>query len=486
MRAVKIQLSCQSASQRLGQAGGALSERQLPHSGQRDPMPGVELRRAPVEHRVVGIQIPEVVVVVAVVAEGRAQVVVCAAERVLRRQLQAGFGQLPQIEAKGDTVVLRLSTIAAGVERGEPRVRPRGRGAGAGVDQSGAGLVRIREVVQLAAARSGVFNAAGQRPTDLLLQRQAVEVRIRCLDVLIDVAQAAARDGLGDTGDTAERAGVVDEDRHRRDVEACVDGGDQVLRWVEQHVIGDVAEVALVAHSVTAAHAGAAVAGDVPCESDTRSPVVPVGLPQRPDWAVTRGQRRAARDAANDLGRAARAHRHVRISVVEVGVELRVALGLRTVVLIADAEIHGHAVADAPVVVRIERELVVGVEAGEAGQADRRDVGAAGIPFGVDRGLEPREAALHEVVERRKRGGGQVEGLDCVRICAKRAVVRDVDVGTAESQIVLATDPGLVLIELQKLLRPAERNRVARDSTADNPGTRCRTPWSETGVVGFM
>ena len=29
-------------------------------------------------------------------------------------------------------------------------------------------------------------------------------------------------------------------------------------------------------------------------------------------------------------------------------------------------------------------------------------------------------------------------------------------------EIVLAAEPGLVLIELQKLLRPAERNRVAR------------------------
>ena len=97
------------------------------------------------------------------------------------------------VQPERDAVVLRLAAVAAGVEGAVNRGFGRDVAVPVpSVDQRRAGLVRIRQVVELPAARAGVFDAAGQRLADLLLQRQAVEVRIRRLDVLVDVAQAAA------------------------------------------------------------------------------------------------------------------------------------------------------------------------------------------------------------------------------------------------------------------------------------------------------
>src|SRR5207245_5440767 len=132
-----------------------------------------------------------------------------------------------------------------------------------------------------------------------------------------------------------------------------------VERRVAPDIDRDVAKVPLVRQAVAAADAGPAVAVDIPGEPDPWRKVVPVALPERADRALVRWKHRPPTDGVDDLLRSTSTHRHVRIGVVEVGVVLRIALFLRAVILVTQAKIERQAVHDAPVVLSVERELVV-------------------------------------------------------------------------------------------------------------------------------
>ena len=216
LRAVKIQLSCQPPRIVFACALGVAEERQLPDAGEDHAVADVELGVAVVEHRVERVEVAQVVVRCRV-RERRAQVVLGAASSVyfavncrpvfpsLRDSRPkvtpwyCDWPRLPRVLKAAYWVIGRWLAVADAL-----------------VDERRAALVRVGEVVELAPGGAGVLDAGHGVRDDLALQRQAVEVAVGGLDVLVHVAQAAGRDRLGDAGDAAERALVVGVDRQRR------------------------------------------------------------------------------------------------------------------------------------------------------------------------------------------------------------------------------------------------------------------------------
>src|SRR5204862_7165211 len=94
------------------------------------------------------------------------------------------------------------------------------------------------------------------------LERRGPKVRVRILDVLVDMTEADPRQQLA--ASTGQRSRVVGRDRNRRYIRASHEAHDGVVWRVLDDVKGDVAEVALVRHPVTTPDAGSAIAVDVP------------------------------------------------------------------------------------------------------------------------------------------------------------------------------------------------------------------------------
>src|SRR5260370_23427882 len=98
----------------------------------------------------------------------------------------------------------------------------------------------------------------------------------------VNGAQAGDRKYLG-ANVAGQRAEVAVRDRNRRKIGRSGNRHHRVIRWVLNHVEGDVAEVALVSQAITSPHAHLSVASRIVGETKTWCKVVLVGLPQLTD-----------------------------------------------------------------------------------------------------------------------------------------------------------------------------------------------------------
>jgi hypothetical protein len=216
-------------------------------------------------------------------------------------------------------------------------------------------------------------------------------MRVGRADVLVHVPQARPRQDRG--ARAGEGAADVGGDEVLRlwDVDTRAQREQRVARRVEEDVVGDVAEVPLVADPVAGPEARPPVARQVPREADPGSEVVPVGPPQASRRALGGGPHATVPDL---LG-ACRA-----LAVVEVRVEARVGVLLHAVALVAQTQVELEPGAEAPRVVEVERPLGVAVVAREIGLAEGQgDDVARVLALGIHRRLEELEVPEHQVVE---------------------------------------------------------------------------------------
>ena len=138
--------------------------------------------------------------------------------------------------------------------------------------------VDVGDVVEVDTMRARISQtkngALGQTPLD----SQIPGFRIGGLYVLIDGALADRRQRLGSRA--RQRAGVVRIHRHGGNIRPCNQTDHGIVRRVLDRVEGYVAEVALVADGISAAHAGGAVAEYVVREAEVRPKVLIIGLPE--------------------------------------------------------------------------------------------------------------------------------------------------------------------------------------------------------------
>src|SRR5258708_5505125 len=148
--------------------------------------------------------------------------------------------------------------------------------------------------------------------------------------VWIHVTQAAFGEDLRPSA-SGQWSGIAGCDRNAGYVGRRLQRNHSVVRRILDHIEGHIAEVAFVGNSVTAAEASLAVAKDVPCEADSRRPVILGRLPQRTDRAVRSQLNGAGSDLIENGGAGA---------IVVIGIQLGIFIVLDTVVFVADDRVH--------------------------------------------------------------------------------------------------------------------------------------------------
>jgi len=195
-------------------------------------------------------------------------------------------------------------------------------------------LVHVGKIVKMVSLGAHVSDLNQCALGQLVLHREAPELGLRDLDVLIEVAKF-------------HRTKVLWPDRLPQGAEIVIgyssdaasafwstgNAGHGAGRRIEAGVIGYVAEVALVAHAVAAADAVAPIAENVKGKADARREGSPAGLPESVGRALIRNLDLSAPHLRFET--AARAE-------IKVRIESGVVVVLHAVVLVAKARINGQ------------------------------------------------------------------------------------------------------------------------------------------------
>src|SRR5579859_4331901 len=213
-----------------------------------------------------------------------------------------------------------------------------------------------------------------------MLNREAVKMSICGLYVGIDRTQTGLRKRLGYSA-SRQRTGCAGLDRNRRRSvpgRLCADWGhlssasrnnrDHPIVWrILNHIIGNVAEVAFVRNSVSAANRPFAVTEWVISETNTRRKILEVPLRQPTRGTVGSGQHQAISDSREKVAAGAEE---------EVGFDVRIGVVLHAVIFPAHTEIEGEFGGCFPVVLRIDGSIIKAIVAFKDGRRDRRRQGA--------------------------------------------------------------------------------------------------------------
>src|SRR5215831_11875364 len=111
-----------------------------------------------------------------------------------------------------------------------------------------------------------------------MLERHAPKMRIGSRNVLSDIAETGRRQNLRAAA-SGQRPGIVECDRQERYIARRRQRHHRVIRWILDHVEGDVAKVALIGNAITGAKGRLAVTKNVPREPEPWSKVVLVRFP---------------------------------------------------------------------------------------------------------------------------------------------------------------------------------------------------------------
>src|ERR1700722_1166545 len=283
-------------------------------------------------------------------------------------------------------------------------------------------------------------------------------MRIRLLDIGRHGTQRRRRESSR-SGGRRQRSEVLGTDRNAGDVAA----GDQIhhgIIWgIEQHVVRHVAEVTLVADSIAAAEGGFAVAENIPREAEAGSEIRLAGRPQLSDRTLRSGEDHALGNCLKLIAGVGR---------IEVGIESSVYVVLHAEILVAKAKVYRYAPGKLPGILNVGGSLVIAVAALKCRRAQRQcnragrrlDVVYARIlSLRIDGSLERIILAHEEIIQALSHRAPQ--DIVTFLVCAEGAIVAKIFERASETNLVLALDPGEILISFAEVLGTAKGDRAA-------------------------
>src|SRR5215469_7851863 len=332
-----------------------LEERRLVHAANRKALARVEIRVAVIQPRIERVQVAEVLVV-AGLRERSAQVIQRMRDGVVGGQLQTVTLKVVRVEANIHSVVVRGTVSFTDINRAVLMVDTVGRVASRISDEGAVSdAVDVRDGVQMHTMRARVLDRYEIVRKYLMLDTKRVLVGIRRGHVLLERAQGGRRQP-----DRTRRSGENTEVAGGKLILRCLGGSQShasIVGRILNYVIGNVAEVSLVADTVATANRPLTVTEHVVSEAHARSVVVEVLLDQTANRRVGCCCNLPGRDLLHQVR--ARTQEEVRLQVGIVVV-------LDTVVLPADAVVKGKTRIELPRILNIPGGVVEGVLPGKA------------------------------------------------------------------------------------------------------------------------
>ena len=305
--------------------------------------------------------------VVAAFAEGGAQVIDGMRPRVVGGDRQAMVQEVLALHPDVESVVVGITVAAAEVDVRELAIQPGGGHDHGGVesaeDDARAQRIDVADRILVQAARAGILEGKHRVAHHFVLKRQAVELRVRGLDVRIDGTQAGAQQGRGSTG-RSQRSKVAGAESNRSgDIARRAQREHGIVGRILDHVEGHVAKIAFVRNAVAAAEAGLSVSKGIEGKADARSEVAPARLPQLVGGNGGRGGYETIGDLLEQV--ASRSEK-------EIGIKAADTVMLHAIVLPAHTHIECKSGKYLPGILRVGGAIVEVVVAFKARRIDRQ------------------------------------------------------------------------------------------------------------------
>src|SRR5437588_6187747 len=136
---------------------------------------------------------------------------------------------------------------------------------------------------------------------------------------------------------------------------------------------------------------------------------------------------------------------------------------LDTIILVPNSEIQRQTRPNSPGVIKVSVPILIPVAARKVRRPHWQCQSIAGkLSLRVDRGLKDSQIPQHKIIQARGLTAPAAQLLSSILIGAERAVIANVNKGSAKRPLLLAHRKAQVLVYLAFVLRTTKRDRVTR------------------------